>query len=164
MTEPNLAAIDCVPMPSGMEVNKTNKYEAPCPTCDRHAKVTKISLSTHHLKVIILAIKECGGIIEPKWVGDNFDNGTYNNYQKLRHWGLIEKRSDGNWKVTQLAIDFLNSRVYLTEDLPIFANQARYIDDQDLYGRWVPITELPKYNEMSKEIAARNCKSVKIEN
>lgn len=52
------------------------------------------------------------------------DNSQYGNFQKLRHFGLIEPRANRSWEMTSLGWDFLRGREPVLNPAGQFGNST----------------------------------------
>jgi len=64
------------------------------------------------------------------------NKNEYNNFQKLRYFGLIEKDKNhsGNWKMTEQGLDFISGRLLIPTWVKTFRNK---IIEKDTSGCFI---------------------------
>ncbi len=89
-----------------------------CPHCDAKMVEYKHSLSKSLARVLYRISQHLDANREFHVGSCNLTNSQINNLQKLRYWGIIEKRADekrkgGYWRVTDVGLWFMEGRTVL---------------------------------------------------
>lgn len=100
-----------------------------CPHCGAGMKIHKQSLSLGLVNTFITFCRAVKGRMSTSLhlqddVG--LDKNQYNNFQKLKYFGLVEKDPNrtGNWIVTEKGIGFVSGRVTVPAVVKTFRNKV----------------------------------------
>ena len=48
----------------------------------------------------------------------------FNNFQKMQHWGLIEKDFPSGWRITKAGIDFVKNKIEIPDWVQTYRNKV----------------------------------------
>lgn len=115
-----------------------------CPHCKRSMEPNKQGL-TRGLVMTLLSVYDQVGT-KPFHLQKDvaLTKNQYNNFQKLRYWGLVKKCADGGvWQIDRVGIEFLKDNVRLRKFLYTFNNAI--VGDE---GDFVKITDVLKDEDL----------------
>ena len=128
MTEEEYRKKYCNPIEKIKEKEEANDKEKECcPNCGASMKIWKHTLSSglvDLLRVFARAVvdKKCNDVHLQN--DTRMTNNQYNNFQKLRYFGLVAKGDkSGHWVITKNGIEFLNGRLRVHKYIKTFRNR-----------------------------------------
>lgn len=114
-------------------VKRTLEQDEKCPFCGAKKKMYWHNLSAG----LVQTLAKFAQAIKVKGVNDIhvgkdlvLDNAAYNNFNKLKYWGLVVKTGvGGHWKLTEKGTLFLQNKIAINKRVKTFRNKVEEKDE-----------------------------------